>query len=265
MAEQGVFQGELGPQSVQQGPAVPELTICKIDKDSVTIPRDVRDKWLRDPHRSPEWREVLRKFDDVFTLNIPGPAVTVAAALAVKDEPASAALAQALDPWADVFSDTATAEAQLGQVAHSFPHSLSGLTWNLTNDNHLYIVATAVDDTNIDAEQYILAYGAGQWLQDQKATAFLENLKNAATNAVKFELASDEDLIIFEEGSDTHKPTDSKPHTLRSRLHTLEKAGHVNIKVGGHDVARPPEVQAGKSDDKYPAMLNLGNLAACWN
>jgi hypothetical protein len=137
-------------------------------------------------------------------------------------------------------------------VAHSFSHSVTGVTVNLTNDNHLYVITSGVDEVVIDDKAYILAYGAGKWLQDAKATTFLEKLKDARTTAVKFELTSDEDLIVFEEGTDSHKPTDSKPHTLRSRLHELEKAGNVNIKVGGHEVVRPPEVQVGRSEDMCP-------------
>ena len=121
--EQGSYSANPEPLAAAQGQAKPELTVCRMDGATIVIPRDIRDKWLRDPHRSPEWREVLRKFDDVFMGEAPAEAAVAAATKAEskqEEEPASVAA----DPWAATFPQAVTEEAKLGQVAHSFPHSL---------------------------------------------------------------------------------------------------------------------------------------------
>ena len=124
--EQGSFSAKPEPQAAAEGLANPDLTVCKMEGDTIVIPRDIRDKWLRDPHRSPEWREVLRKFDEVLTSEIPAAAVAAAAVASatggeVKQEEAPASVAA--DPWAAVFPGAVVEEAKLGQAAHSFLHT----------------------------------------------------------------------------------------------------------------------------------------------
>ena len=58
------------------------------------------------------------------------------------------------------------------------------------------------------------------------------------------------DLITFEEDADSHRATDSAPHTLRERFHQIESKGLVDIRLGGHNIQRPAAVQQGQMADK---------------
>ncbi|CAK9084683.1 unnamed protein product, partial [Durusdinium trenchii] len=49
-------------------PRQPQLKMCKMDDaGNMAIPKEVRDKWLSDPVRNPDWRVRLKNFDSVFS------------------------------------------------------------------------------------------------------------------------------------------------------------------------------------------------------
>lgn len=227
------------------GPRAPEMRVCKLDDRCLSIPRDIRDKWLVDPVRSPQWRDVLRKFDAVFAVSVP-----------VNPEVAEAAVADEVKveefDWGKIFPEAVTTEEELGKlkIETSFQLSVPGAHMNITDKKELYVLATS-DEVTLPDNVWIIGYGAGMWLQDEKAKNFLNAPTGVAWIQCKF--TSDQDLIVFEEGSDTTRASDSEPHTLRTRFHTMEAAGNVDIRLGGHTIQRPAAVQQGQVADQCPA------------
>lgn len=228
-------------------PVMPSLRVCKAEGSSIIIPRDVRDKWLTDPIRSPTWRDVLRKFDVVFTADEP-----------INPEPEADTSSDAADvvikpeltfDWDSCFSGSPRTEDELStkKISHSTPLSIKGAHFNITEDEEVYILAS--EDVTIPSSLWLIGYGAGTWLQDDKARAFLLS-PGACKTWIQCTFQSDQDVVIFEEDSDSHRPTDSAPHTLRERFHLLERAGHIDLRLGGHKISRPAAVQQGRVSDK---------------
>ena len=233
---------------VQPGPSAPELRLCKIDGETLMIPRDIRDRWLTDVVRGPQWRDVLRKFDAVFATEV----MPVNPEPEPEDPQRAIVTTEVVDfDWGVVFPGSAHTEEELAKlkVVHSCPWGANGGSFNVTDENQLYLLAT--QDITVPDDVWVLGYGAGQWLLDEKATSFLQNpAANKNWQACIFK--SDMDDIIFEEDSDSHRASDSKVHTLRERWHLLEKKGLVDIKLGGPSIQRPAVVQQGKASDKCP-------------
>ncbi|CAK9097291.1 unnamed protein product [Durusdinium trenchii] len=52
--------------STQTKPREPVLKLCTMTDGHLTMPKDVREKWLSCPVRNPDWRQRLKNFDNVF-------------------------------------------------------------------------------------------------------------------------------------------------------------------------------------------------------
>lgn len=235
------------PPSVVEGPSVPTMRVCKLEGNCLSIPRDIRDKWLLDPIRSPTWKDVLRKFDSVFTAElVVAPQLTTAAA--ASEESSEVVKDETVFAWGDCFPEAATTEQDLAKlkVVASFPLSVRGAHMNITEEKELYVLAS--EELTLPVDVWLIGYGAGMWLQDEKASTFLN--APSGTGWMKCEFNSDMDLIIFEEDADSHRATDSAPHTLRERFHQIESKGLVDIRLGGHSIQRPAAVQQGQMADR---------------
>ena len=173
-AELGVkFVSE--PPSVPENIAVPELKLCKIvENDTLGIPTDVRQRWLRDPIRSKEWRDMLTKFDRIHA-PIAGQAPVTQQADDSQGE-ASSADSAVQDFWAGVFPD-ATKSLQVleqGTVSATFPLPNSPLVVKVIEGPQFFLCATTAAAT-LDTSGPLFTHGGGTWLLDSKATKALED------------------------------------------------------------------------------------------
>ena len=60
-------------EKMKAAPELPKLKMCTYDHSSNTlsVPRDIRDRWLTDPVRSLDWKQVLRRFDSCHLADQP--------------------------------------------------------------------------------------------------------------------------------------------------------------------------------------------------
>lgn len=73
--EQGLkYQPLPAQEELAQGFQVvaPEFRLCRLDGATGTfhIPVDIRQRYLQDPVRSPEWREILKRFDAAYAAGV---------------------------------------------------------------------------------------------------------------------------------------------------------------------------------------------------
>ena len=145
-------------------PVQPELKICKWVEGKLSLPRDVRSKWLTDEVRAPDWRTVLKEFDRVF-----GAEEASAAGAA----PASTVAESEDFDWAKVFpGDKPTAEALLATDG-SFKLSWDKDVELIWSEEKLYV--HAVENINVDSTSPFLTYGAGTWLSAEKAKVYVKD------------------------------------------------------------------------------------------
>ena len=64
-----------GPEHMPDAPVEPVMKVCMVIDNILTIPVDVRNMFIQDPVRAPEWRELLVKFDKEYgtPVTAPGP------------------------------------------------------------------------------------------------------------------------------------------------------------------------------------------------
>ena len=171
------YKPEADLENMPADPAEPELRLCTIIDGCLCLPRDVRQEFLTDATRSPEWRKMLQEFDRVFGTHAEKEATTVA----------DVAATQAFD-WQKVFP---------GEITDKDP-------WHAEHDGKVkgkfqwcpelmaYLVECEADQSSGEAvqkkfrlyveamENYIivatepaLTYGAGSWLLEGKAEQFM--------------------------------------------------------------------------------------------
>lgn len=174
--------------------ALPELHVCKVENDCLTIPSDLRAKYIACPIRAPEWRILLQRFDQSWGVGgreqpVPRPSTQQPSSA----QPSAAAAADAGAPergdgdeelgdespppsWDSIFMDEPkTSEAfhqKYGAGAHKFAidNNVAGI---VAEGPKLFMVASAEAEYETDVP--ILCFGAGVWLLDQKAERFLND------------------------------------------------------------------------------------------
>ena len=159
----------------------PELGMCVSDDGALAIPPAIRSQYLACPRRAPEWRKLLQEFDRKWNAS----ADQSASPTRPVTEEANSAGNQAqvvptagtLDSsgWEAIFPQDATTKEDLekiGAPAHSFTVS-STCVAQVHEGPKLYLLSTG--ETELTLDEPILSFGAGTWLLDAKAAAFLQD------------------------------------------------------------------------------------------
>lgn len=175
---------------------VPNLQICKVEDDVLTVPPDIRRTYLNDPARAPEWRKILQDFDRRWASEVqsgtpsttangstpsrangstPSRATTSSESLAVtpsgSDDPP--AIASDFD-WGTVFPEEPKTKTDFeAKYASLHTFTVSGnMVGVIVEGPKLFLVASG--ECSLTVDEPILMFGAGVWLLDAKASAFLE-------------------------------------------------------------------------------------------
>jgi len=255
-------------EDVQQ---VPTLHVCKVIDDKLILPQEVRHRFLRDPVRSNEWRGVLAKFDETYSVeslsagqaNAPSTEGDTTA-----DNPATSTAPSAPTPApipqsASWFPDEPqTLDALKARYANhmQFDHDTGDLCYfHLVEDEGSVkkLFSVAKGSVQLDTtREYMLGHGAGTWLQSGKA---IQHFNDHVDKSFVVNWDTDQSLCVLE-----HAGNDGPVQSLRQILQGLERNGTVNFELAGHKWERPPEVISGASGDRPPTQLawqtELGGL-----
>ena len=149
------------------------LAVCKLVEDSLIIPSDLRQKYLQDPLRSPEWKQILKKFDAAHGATAVPAASAPSASAGSIENPAE----NGEDAWATMFADDPKTVKELEekfQICSSFAlPGNSALVCKVIEGPKLFVCAVTAG--TFDTEQPIILHGAGTWLLDNKAQAAMDN------------------------------------------------------------------------------------------
>ncbi|CAK9030752.1 Uncharacterized protein SCF082_LOCUS19333 [Durusdinium trenchii] len=223
------------PPSLPEITKLPEMTLCKImDHNTVAIPSDIRQRFLRDPLRSKEWKEILAEFDKKFEATSQGqPAQATPAA-----ETESGA-GKPESSWKDIFPDSPEELTVLDamDVSSTFPLGSGSLVCKVIEGPQYFICATT-SSGSFDTAEAVFLHNGGTWLLDGKAAKALQD---------KFLVCEDE------------HGADSQVQSLRACLQQIERDGLVDFKLGGHSADRPGQVFNGHSEDMFNVVPKEDN------
>lgn len=253
------------PAAALEEQQLPSLSVCKIIDSKLVLPQEVRRRFLRDPVRSNQWREILGKFDAAYTAAAETtPVTTVVAAPVVPsastetpDEPSQGALAAPQPAPIDMYSWFPGEPKTLDILKTRYGNNCQ--FDHLANDKVYFFL---VEDSDVKKlflvakepfqmeklTEYLLGHGAGVWLQSNKATQWFQDNPD---KSFVVDWAHDEVQCVLDTNG-----RDSSIKTLRQVLHSIEHDGHVNFELSGHKLERPPEVISGAATcDKYASSL----------
>ena len=201
------YQAEPNPGDLPTGPAEPEFKLCSLVDGCLVLPRDVRTEFLTDPVRGPEWRKIVGEFDRCFAVAAPRDAAD--AGPAASDEPANQQ--QAGFSWESIFADEPRDKASWhqkydGQVKGKcqWCPQLTAYLVEAPSDGEdetpkYMLFVEASEDYTIPKDDVFLAYGAGTWLLDGKADAYMEE-NEGCFKGVLCKFTSDVALVVLEAG-----------------------------------------------------------------
>ncbi|CAK9062831.1 Uncharacterized protein SCF082_LOCUS32651 [Durusdinium trenchii] len=226
----------------------PTLHICQLADSRLILPRDIRQLFLQDVMHSPEWREILQKFDrDWGSAEVQTPSSGPTVKPEVKSEVKSEEEIKS-EPC-DLSGQFQGSPKTLEKVKEKYGAdnvvemtAFSNTSLLLVPGPHLFIMAKeSVDLKGLGAP--IIAHGAGVWLVGEKAKRF--EASNAG-KGIPCKFTSDQAACVLEDDSG-----DGKVATLRAVLHAVERSGMVEFTLGGHSCSRPPDVKQGRCDDYF--------------
>lgn len=161
----------------------PSLQLCKVNEGVLTVPQDLRGRYLSDPVRAPEWRRLLSEFDARWSSTGSGASSTPAKQPVtgagegdtVVVEASTAPCSDAFD-WAAVYLGEPRKKEDMistyGEGAHSF--TINGtLMGVIVEGPKLFLVSSG--QTSLSGDSPLLFFGAGSWLLDAKATSYAQD------------------------------------------------------------------------------------------
>ena len=176
------------PEQQADDVALPRLAICSIDDNKLSLSAETRSLYAADPVRAPEWRKMLKAFDDKWQAEASGNEPRVLPNVQPNVQPNGCGPDQenmeegepapptSPSDWGDIFAGEPRTkedvEGKYGAGCHTFAvtNQITGL---VVDGPKLFFVATA--DTEVDVDQPVLCFGAGTWLLDAKASSFMED------------------------------------------------------------------------------------------
>ncbi|CAK9066119.1 Uncharacterized protein SCF082_LOCUS33720, partial [Durusdinium trenchii] len=178
----------------------PDLLVCKEVEGKLTIPSDVRQKFLGDPLRSAEWKKLLKSFEKLHGTASTPPAAAPSTPATAPATPAGSPATDA-SPWKHIFEGEPRTltdlVAKYGEPSStiSAPGS-SGFVIKVVEGPKFFLCAPVAGTFDCN-EGPVLSHGAGSWLLDTKAEKMLQDSPDKA-HVAKFE--SDQHLCILEAG-----------------------------------------------------------------
>ncbi|CAL1152357.1 unnamed protein product [Cladocopium goreaui] len=148
-----------------------------MDQNTVAIPSDIRQRFLRDPLRSKEWKASLAEFDKRFEAASQRPLGSdEGAPAAVANGAAESSEAGSANPWAGIFRDSPKSLEALESmtVSATFPLSSGALVCKITEGPQYYICATTAAGS-FGVEEPVFSHGGGTWMLDSKAAKALQD------------------------------------------------------------------------------------------
>lgn len=203
------YQAEAQQDEMLPTPQGPELRLCQVVDNVLVLARDIRQRFLTDPVRSPDWRRVLQEFDRVFST----PANPGDVSAAAGGGQAASGTGEAPFDWKEVFpgepSDAQQFQNQFSgkiKAKFSFCPELTCYIVQVEETSadedqglpvfRLYLEAS--QDYNLSKTDPFLTYGAGVWLTEQKADSFLETAPQNH-RGVLCAFHSPRDLVVLED------------------------------------------------------------------
>lgn len=200
---------EPNPEVLPSDPQEPSLKVCSLVDGCLCLPRNIRAEFLTDAIRGPEWRRMLQEFDRCF-----GTAATPEEPKAVSEGDDGSAQEKTSFDWPGAFD-----EPQGAEEWHAKYDSLIFGKFTWCPELTAYIVKEGVDSSVADpdapkkfklfieaneaytlgATDPFLTYGAGAWLLDNKAEAFLSDNAEHGHKGVVCKFSSDLDPVVLEE------------------------------------------------------------------
>ena len=161
---------------------LPDLYVCEVKDGRLTIPGETRSRWMACPVRAPEWRTILQKFDLQWAAPLEGSSSPTCGesapvvAATVDENGGEEEVAGGF--WEGIFPDEPTTKAALetkyGAGSHKFTlNANEHVIAVILEGPMLFLVASA--DTTLSANEPILCFGAGTWLLDSKADAWMQD------------------------------------------------------------------------------------------
>ena len=179
----------------------PDLLVCKEVEGKLTIPSDVRQKFLGDPLRSAEWKKLLKSFEKLHGSASTPPAAAAPSTPATAPATPAGSPATDASPWKHIFEGEPRTltdlVAKYGEPSStiSAPGS-SGFVIKVVEGPKFFLCAPVAGTFDCN-EGPVLSHGAGSWLLDTKAEKMLQDSPDKA-HVAKFE--SDQHLCILEAG-----------------------------------------------------------------
>lgn len=153
----------------------PELLLCEIKSDELQVPANIRQQYLGDPIRAPEWKQILSEFDRKWARGDQGGDAEQASSLVVSDEAPSGNQDEQFS-WQTIFpeepSTKSDMESKYGTPAASFAINET-LSAFLCEGPRLFLVACG--EGEFGTTEPIICFGAGVWLLEAKADSFLQD------------------------------------------------------------------------------------------
>ena len=260
---------------------VPTLKVCTMSSEGkVEMQEAVRQRWLKDPVRGPDWKVRVPNFDNVFPpglepkplvvdpkidLGVVHPPVEPVEEETLNEPPPSMTLDEFKEKYPTV---TATVSLNFGHtvtcyVCETKCFVMSGVKFKLPGLK------------SPDAKPAFL-YAGGTWLSESSKdrhilTVFFVELHVAGAGLLGKSCEPEQggrvplawarrlcallpwlsfcDQVVFEESSDKGS-TDSPPMPLKQLMLNMERQGILDLSVTGHSVSRPPSVLRGEEADR---------------
>ena len=181
------FLATPGAEHMPDAPAEPNLKVCMVIDGILTIPADVRNMFIRDPVRAPEWRELLTKFDREYGTPV---------AVAPKPESKKDVPEPDVPKLAAIFPDEPTNikdfEAKYAAPASTFTNDAT-TAFRVVEGPKLFVVSTG--DGQLADTKPIITHGAGKWLTDNEAKTYSKEHPGKG-HICQFE--GDQSLVVLE-------------------------------------------------------------------
>lgn len=146
----------------------PELLLCEIQGSKLQIPLTIRQQYLNDPIRCPEWRAMLKEFDRKWATEV-NPTDREAGE---RDQPGS----DETFSWQTVYPDEPCTKSEMetkyGTSATSFAIN-DHLAGHIVEGPRLFVVSSG--EGEFGTEQPVICFGAGVWLLENKAEQLLQD------------------------------------------------------------------------------------------
>lgn len=155
----------------------PDLVICKTEGGKLVLPVEVRNQFMSDPVRTPEWKAILSEFDRKWSSEAgsSNTAGGTTGAIVPADASEATSTSTTTSVWETAFpGEPVTKNEFEGKYSsmHSFPIS-DTLAAIVTEGPKLFLSAVGVADVGV--QDPILTFGAGTWLLDAQATSYMED------------------------------------------------------------------------------------------